>query len=96
MEHCIFRSEFTKQIADAASRSHANAIALSIVYPHDDPMLAVELALLRSLVGASMPIMVGGNGVKSYQKALDDIKAITFADWKSLGTSLQSLTGKIG
>lgn len=81
-----------KEIADAVVRSHANAIALSIVYPHDDPLLAEELALLRSLVGAAMPIMVGGNGIKSYGKALDSINAVTFSDWKGLGTYFKSLT----
>lgn len=82
----------SKEIADAAARSHANAIGLSIVYPHDDPLLAEELGVLRHLVGASKPIMVGGSGAGSYEKALSNINAVMFSDWKSVGTSLRSLT----
>jgi DNA-binding transcriptional MerR regulator/methylmalonyl-CoA mutase cobalamin-binding subunit len=80
-----------KEIADAAVRSNAHAIALSIVYPLDDAGLADELKSLRSYVGTATPIFVGGSGLISYEEALLGINALTFYDWKSLGDALQGL-----
>lgn len=47
-------------IANAAVSNEACLIALSIVYPADDPALPAELALLRRLVPSEIAIVAGG------------------------------------
>ena len=62
------------EIAQAAARVGAHAVALSIVYPLDDPGLGVELAELRSRFGPGT-IFVGGRGAKAYSGAITEIGA---------------------
>lgn len=77
-----------QEIADAAAKSRADAIALSIVFPLSDQDLAEELVNLRRLVGDSMPIFVGGSGIPSYIDTLHAIHATTFDHWRELRTGL--------
>ncbi len=65
----------TKEIAEAVRVSGANAIALSLVYPVDDPNLANDLLALREDLGPTVPILVGGRAAGHYVDALDEIGA---------------------
>ena len=47
------------EIAGSAFQSNAAAVALSIVFPPDDPRIGVELLALRKALG-STPLIVGG------------------------------------
>ncbi len=58
-------------IAHAAVSSKARAVALSIVYPGDDPDLPQELAHLRKLLPKEISIIAGGAAAMAYASALD-------------------------
>jgi len=60
------------EIARAALQSGSKAIALSIVYPVNDPQVPIELAHLRDLVGATFPIFVGGRATSDYDSAINE------------------------
>lgn len=58
-------------IAEVARLTGASAIALSIVYPSDDPRVADELVALRAASGHAMPILAGGRAAAAYEEALE-------------------------
>jgi MerR family transcriptional regulator, light-induced transcriptional regulator len=58
------------EIAGAIRQSGAQAVALSLVYPMDDPDIENELLLLRRLLGDSFPILVGGRAASGYLTAV--------------------------
>lgn len=64
------------EIAGAAVQSHARAVALSIVYPEDDPALPQELISLRRFLPAETKILVGGRAGRAYLESLGQIGAI--------------------
>ncbi len=63
------------EIAGAAVRFNAAVVALSIVYPGDDPALPAEIAALRGLLPATVKIIAGGRAAAAYQGALAAIDA---------------------
>lgn len=79
------------EIAEASRMSSVRAIALSLVYPTDDPDLPKELHDLRSEVGSALPIIVGGRAVEAYTSVLDEIGAIKCQDLDSLRTAVSKL-----
>ncbi len=66
-----------EDIAGAALRMKARAVALSIVYPHDDPNLPADLLRLRKLLPKNVPLLVGGRAADGYAKTLAEIGALT-------------------
>lgn len=70
----------TKEIGDAVRISGADAIALSLVYPVDDPSLGSELRELREAIGPTIPIFVGGRAAGHFADVLDEIGARTCPD----------------
>lgn len=58
------------EIAGAMLRNEASAVALSIVYPEDDPNIEVEIAELSRLIPANTHILVGGRAACAYMKSL--------------------------
>lgn len=79
------------EIAGAATQSRARAVALSIVYPEDDPKLEGELVRLRELLPAELPILTGGRAMPAYRAVLERINAIQTADLKQLASTLDAL-----
>ena len=79
------------EIAGAAQQNGARAVALSIVYPTDDPHVAVELERLGSYLPSHIALIVGGRGASSYKKALDAIHAVQPTDFESFVRELESL-----
>lgn len=71
-------------IADAAVRCGARAVALSVVFPEDDPLLDGELRALRAALADAVPIVVGGAAAAAYRPALDAIGATVVTDLPSL------------
>lgn len=63
------------EIAAAAVRGRARAVALSIVFPADDPMLPEELRGLRRMLPAEQRILAGGRAAPGYQTVLREINA---------------------
>jgi methanogenic corrinoid protein MtbC1 len=78
-------------IAAAALRRKARAVALSIVYPADDPLLARELKTLRTMLGSEVPLLVGGASAPAYGELLREIGARVLPDLPSLREELQGL-----
>ena len=70
-------------IATAAAASGAGAVALSLVYPTDDPRVDDELRALRAALPDAR-ILVGGAGAMAYRPSLDAIGATVVTDLPSL------------
>ena len=68
------------EIAGAAAQNRVNAVALSIVYPEDDPSLPQELANLRRFLPEQIKILTGGRAAAAYRETLTRIGAIQTAD----------------
>lgn len=63
-----------EDLAGTVRRKQAAAIALSIVYPEDDPSVNAELTRLREFL-PDTPILVGGRASSAYSEALKGIEA---------------------
>lgn len=63
------------EIAGAAIQNKVRAVALSIVYPEDDPHLPGELVRLRQLLPPEVVLLVGGRAARAYSESLDRIGA---------------------
>lgn len=68
------------EIAGAARQNRARVVALSLVYPEDDPRLEGELTRLRELLPDEVGVMVGGRAMPAYRGVLDKIGATQLKD----------------
>lgn len=64
------------EIAGAAIQNKARAVALSLVFPGDDPNLPAELENLRKHLPETTRIIVGGRAAESYASALKKNEAL--------------------
>jgi len=80
-----------RDIAGAVRQADARAVALSIVYPLDDPFLAQELRTLHMVLPRDVPIIVGGSGARSYEPLLEEIGAWHLPDIPSLQRGIARL-----
>lgn len=80
-----------EEIAAAAIIAGARAVALSIVYPADDPTLPRELEKLRGLLPADMPILIGGRSASSYRASMERIRALPVASLSGLQELLEHM-----
>ena len=76
------------EIAGIASQNHARAVALSIVYPDDDPNVERELHDLRRLLPKNVAVLVGGRAAEHYRAAIEAIGAILIKDLAQLQIEL--------
>jgi DNA-binding transcriptional MerR regulator len=65
-----------EEIAAAAVQKGARAVAISIVYPPDDPALGDDLRRLRRLLPPATDLLIGGRAAGSYAAVIDDISAV--------------------
>jgi DNA-binding transcriptional MerR regulator/methylmalonyl-CoA mutase cobalamin-binding subunit len=79
------------EIAGAARQQRARAVALSLVYPEDDPGLEVELSRLRQLLPPDVVLLAGGRARAAYRDALDKIGARKIEDLAHLCSTLDDL-----
>jgi DNA-binding transcriptional MerR regulator/methylmalonyl-CoA mutase cobalamin-binding subunit len=79
------------EIAGAALQCQAKAVALSLVYPEDDPRLEGELTLLREALPAEIPLLVGGRAVPAHRRFLVRLGAVPIDDLVRLGAVLDGL-----
>ncbi len=79
------------EIAGAAAQNRVNAVALSIVYPEDDPNLPQELISLRSFLPQQIKILTGGRAAAAYQPTLKRIGAIQTGDLDEFSQQLDAL-----
>jgi MerR family transcriptional regulator, light-induced transcriptional regulator len=80
-----------EEIAAAAAQKGARAVALSITYPPDDPLLADELRRLRRLLDSRTALLVGGRSSQAYAPVLQDIGARHVGDLAGFRRELQTL-----
>jgi DNA-binding transcriptional MerR regulator/methylmalonyl-CoA mutase cobalamin-binding subunit len=59
-----------EEIAACAHTRKARAVALSMVYPSDDPQVPQELTHLRRILPAHISIIIGGRAAYGYHQAL--------------------------
>lgn len=79
------------EIAGAALQNQARAVALSIVYPEDDPLLPQELKFLRQYLPPQTALLVGGRASRCYSDTLTEIGAIHSHDLGGFYTCLETL-----
>jgi len=79
------------EIAGAVRQNVARAVALSLVYPEDNPRLEGELVRLRELLGPEIPVLVGGRAMPAYREALEKLHALPIRDLDHLCASLEEL-----
>jgi methanogenic corrinoid protein MtbC1 len=80
-----------EDIAAAAQQHHARAVALSIVYPPDDPHLPQELARLRQYLSPQVAVLVGGRAAASYRESLQRIGAVLPGNLAEFRVHLETL-----
>ncbi len=69
-----------ENIAGAARDSRASAVALSLIYPPDDPRIGEELRRLGQLLPGNTRVIAGGRAWPAYQGILNQIGAAVFTD----------------
>jgi MerR family transcriptional regulator, light-induced transcriptional regulator len=79
------------EIAGAAIQNKARAVALSIVYPDDDPNLAQELVSLRKHLPPEIKIITGGRAAESYASTLEGLVAIRTRELSDLYRILEQM-----
>ena len=79
------------EIAGVAVQKRALVVALSIVYPPDDPHLVSEIATLRGLLPAEIPVFVGGQAAECYPAALEQAGVRLVTDFDQLQRELRRL-----
>jgi DNA-binding transcriptional MerR regulator/methylmalonyl-CoA mutase cobalamin-binding subunit len=85
-----------EEIAAAALQKGARAVALSITYPPDDPMLVDDLRRLRRLLGPHAILIIGGRACPAYSAVLQEIGAIRMEDLASLRRELHGMRAESG
>jgi methanogenic corrinoid protein MtbC1 len=68
------------EIAGAARQNRARAVALSLVYPEDDPKLESEMIRLHESLSAEIALLVGGRAMPAYREVWDKIGATQIKD----------------
>lgn len=79
------------EIAGAARQKKARAVALSLVYPTDDPDLPGELQTLRELLPSDVSLLAGGRGMPAYRSLLESLGAVLVEDLAKVITTLDQL-----
>jgi len=79
------------EIAGAARQNRARAVALSLVYPEDDPQLEGELTRLRELLPPEVMLLTGGRAMSAYCDTLEKIGAVQMKDLAHLCATLDDL-----
>ena len=79
------------EIAGAAKQNRARAVALSLVYPEDDPALEDELTRLRELLPAEVVLLTGGRAMPAYLDVIKKIGAVQMKDLSDLSATLDDL-----
>ena len=82
-----------EEFAAAVALKSSSAVALSLVYPGDDPYLPAELRKLRRLLGEEVEIIAGGKSASRYLETLEEVSARIAPDTGSFREILRELRG---
>jgi len=80
-----------EEIAGAVKEQDAKAVALSVIYPPDNPRIHTELRALRGYLGEETAIFVGGNEAGTYLKTLNEIGAVIVSSLDEFQDRLEEL-----
>src|SRR5947199_5824005 len=80
-----------EEIAAAALQKGARAVAVSLTYPPDDPLLADDLRRLRRLLGPHTALIAGGRACPAYSPILQEIGCVEVEDLAGLRYELERL-----
>ena len=69
-----------EEIVKAVNQTSARAVALSLVYPTDDPLLSNEIRYLRQHLQPEVSLIVGGRAIESYRPVLVETDATVLTD----------------
>lgn len=81
----------SEEISAVVSHLNARVVALSIIYPNDDPQLKRELKKLHQLLPSGVTVIVGGRAATGYYDVLDEIYAIIIKNTKQLRLELEAI-----
>lgn len=76
------------EIAEAVRRTGARGVALSLVYPEDDPDVDAELRELRRRLPEGAAMLVGGRSAGAYAATLQEVGARLLEGYDGLRTEL--------
>jgi methanogenic corrinoid protein MtbC1 len=79
------------EIAGAARQKKARAVAMSLIYPGDDPSVADEIRMLRSSLPSECAIIAGGRAMEGYREVLETTGALMVENLPGLGIVLDRL-----
>jgi DNA-binding transcriptional MerR regulator/methylmalonyl-CoA mutase cobalamin-binding subunit len=79
------------EIAAVSGSLGAKVVALSIVYPSDDPQLRKDLINLKKLLPANVSLIVGGRATAGYLDILNEINAVVVKNTKQLRFELNTI-----
>jgi DNA-binding transcriptional MerR regulator/methylmalonyl-CoA mutase cobalamin-binding subunit len=80
-----------EDIAEAAARTGARAVALSTIYPAGDPALRDEFRRLRTALPKEIALVAGGAASSTYAAVLDEIGAVRLNDLTEFRAHLRTL-----
>ncbi|HEQ99161.1 MAG TPA: MerR family transcriptional regulator [candidate division Zixibacteria bacterium] len=83
-----------EEIANAVKNIEARAVALSIVYPPDDPRLGPELRRLRQILDDEVVLLVGGRSSGAYNNVLEDLGIEAMQRLSDLHKHLEKIRSK--
>ena len=81
------------EIAGAAMQNRVRVVAISLVYPVDDPQLGAELESLRRYLPPDIALVAGGRACGSYRSVLSRVGARVTSDIGDFATVLETLRG---
>lgn len=84
-----------EEIAATVRQKEARAVALSLVYPPDDPRIPNELRRLRRQLPAGAALIVGGDAARAYERALTEAGARIVASIADLREALDGLRRRV-
>lgn len=77
-------------MADAARITDSKLVAVSLVFPENDPAVHEQLRRLRSILPADTQIVAGGRSVENYRATLAEIDALVGTDIRDVERLLTS------
>jgi methanogenic corrinoid protein MtbC1 len=80
-----------EEITAAVTKHQARAVALSIVYPTDDPRIGQELVKLRRYLPSSAILLIGGRAAIAYQAAIEEAGGLLIKNLTDLRLQLEAL-----
>jgi DNA-binding transcriptional MerR regulator/methylmalonyl-CoA mutase cobalamin-binding subunit len=80
-----------EEISSVVSYLNARVVALSIIYPNDDPHLKQELKKIHQLLPAGVSMIAGGRAANGYYDVLDEIGAVIVKNTKQLRMELEAI-----